>query len=378
MRKTPTFFALASVCILAALLPSSGFAQAPDRYFDNAQEPHSGVRLTVLYPAAGTIRALLSLKDQGLLPTGAFEVVGVYHSLEKTNYEDAKKLVRESHLSWIKFHEVSASLSPEVLFKANAASKEFAEIFRKSDGLIFFGGPDIPPALYGEKTSLLTAIEDPARHYLELSFIFHLLGGSQDDSVKGLLEKRPSFPVLAICLGCQTLNVGTGGTLVQDIWTEVYGKAFVEDVIPLGRDNWHTNPWRKLRPDDKAILSYMIHPIQLGEKSKFCGEMRFKPSDHPSIMSSHHQAVLKLGKGLTVAATSLDGKVVEAIEHAKFRNVLGTQFHPEFPVIWDTAPKYKFTPGDKDLFAVNGYMKAHPPSLEFEKALWTWFFGKLK
>ena len=378
MRKRGEFFALAATFLLIIAAPYSLIGQTQERDLDRAPEPHSGIRLTILYPSVGTIKALLALRDQGLLPTGALEIVGVYHTQERTNYEEAKKMVREGQLSWIQFHEVSATLTPESLFKANAASREFADIFGKSDGLIFFGGPDIPPSVYGAKTSLLTGIEDPYRHYFEVSFIFHLLGGSQDDSFRGLLENRPDFPVLAICLGCQTLNVGTGGTLVQDIWTEVYGKAFVEDIIQLGQDSWHTNPWRRIRPDDKSILSYMIHPVALGEKSKFRTEMGLEPGDHPSIMSSHHQAALKLGKDLVVAATSLDGKVVEAIEHTRFPNVLGTQFHPEFPIIWDADPKYKFAPADKELFAVNGYLKAHPPSLEFEKKLWTWFFGKLR
>jgi putative glutamine amidotransferase len=95
-------------------------------------------------------------------------------------------------------------------------------------------------------------------------------------------------------------------------------------------------------------------------------------------MSAHHQAADKLGKGFKVAATSLDGKIVEAIEHVKFPNVLGVQFHPEFPMLWEAEPKVKFTPQDKDLFGIKTYLEAHPPSVEFHKKLWQWFFDKVK
>ncbi|MDP2914013.1 MAG: gamma-glutamyl-gamma-aminobutyrate hydrolase family protein [Candidatus Aminicenantes bacterium] len=353
-------------------------AQTPERFFDTAAEPHAVPRLTIFYPSIGTLKALLALKEQGLFPAERFEVVGVYHAKEKTNTKDSQKLVKDQKLTWIKFHQVSAALSVADLYKANAASKEFETIFAKSDGMIFFGGPDIPPATYGQKTSFQTIIEDPWRHFLELSFIFHLLGGSQNDAFKGFLEKRPAFPVLGICLGIQSLNVGTGGTLVQDIWTDVYGQKYAEDVTGLGPPNWHTNPWHKLHPELRELLSYMLHPIRFADRGKFISGLGFKAADQPYIMSAHHQAADRIGKGFKVAATSLDGKIVEAVEHAKFPNVLGVQFHPEFPMLWDAAPKYKFTPEDKELIAINGFLKAHPPSLEFHKKLWTWFFDQVK
>ena len=234
------------------------------------------------------------------------------------------------------------------------------------------------PAAYGEKMLLLTGVTDPYRHYLELSFVFHLLGGSQNDGAKALLDGRPNFPVLGICLGHQTLNVGTGGTLVQDIWFETYGKSYVEDITALGQPNWHTNPWRKLDPLDKQIFPYMLHPIKLVGGGKLAAGLGFKASDEPYIMSAHHQAAARIGKGFKVAATSLDGKIVESIEHLKYPNVLGVQFHPEFTMLWDAKAQYKFTPKDKDLFTVNGFLKSHAPSFEFHKKLWAWFFDKVK
>ncbi len=365
------------ILFLFFVIQTIASAQTPPRFFDTAGTAKERIRLTIFYPSFGTLRALLALKEQGLFPAEKFEVVGVYQAKEKTNYKQSQKFVQDKGLTWIKFHEVSTELGPTDLFKPNAASREFEDIFKKSDGMIFFGGPDIPPTTYGQKTSLLTRIEDPYRHYLELSFIFHLLGGSQSDGFKGFLETQPGFPVLGICLGCQTLNAGTGGTILQDVWADVYGKTFVEDIISLGQPDWHTNPWPRLDPLDRKILGYMLHPIKLVDKSILLAGLGFKPSDQPYIMSAHHQAADKLGKGLKVAATSLDGKVVEAVEHVNFPNVLGVQFHPEFPILWEAEPKYKFTPQDKDLIGIRTYLEAHPPSIEFHKKLWAWFFDKV-
>lgn len=369
---------IAIALIAALLLSGMAIAQAPPRYFDTAAAPTDIVRLTISNPSPGTIRDILALKEQGLFPAGKFEVVGIYHAKERTNYKEAQKFVLDAKIDWIHFHEIAAEIGPADLYKPNAASREFTDIVRKSDGLVFFGGPDLPPAAYGEKTSLSTVIMDPARHFLELSFVFHLLGGAQNAAFEALLEERPDFPVLGICLGMQTLNAGTGGTLVQDVWTDTYGKAFVEDVIAMGQPNWHTNPWRRLHPEIRELFPYMLHPIQFTAGSKFLIAMGFAPADQPYIMSAHHQAAGRIGQGLKIAATSLDGRVVEAVEHAKFKNVLGVQFHPEFSLLWETEPKHKFTPADTEFIAVNGFLKAHPPSLEFHRKLWTWFFDKVK
>ena len=357
----------------AVLLP----AQTPARFFDTAAAPQGRVRLTIFYPSVGTLKALLALKENGLIPVSDLEVVGVHHQKEKTDYAEAEKFVREKKLDWIHFHTVAAELGPETIFKKNAASAELEKIFALSSGIIFFGGPDIVPALYGEKTGLLTVIEDPWRHYLELTAVFHLLGGSQDPLFKGYVEKRPDFPVLGICLGMQTLNVGTGGTLIQDIWSDIYHLKAFEDAVALGPAVWHTNPHRRLNVLDKSLFPYMLHPVRFAETSRLAAALVLGPGDTPYVMSAHHQAAGRIGRGLRVAAASLDGKVVEAVEHEKFPHVLGLQFHPEFPMLWETEPRYRIAPGDKDLFGCRTYLEARPPSFEFHRRLWDWFFRSL-
>jgi len=348
----------------------------PDRYFDTAKLASNEVRLTILYPSLGSLHSLIELKKQRLFNVENLVVIGVFHEKERTDYQKSIEFVKKNRIDWIKFHKLSGNINKDNLFKYNCLSDEFNNIFKLSDGIIFFGGADIPPYIYNEKTNLLTRISTPSRHFLELSFIFHLLGGSQDTKFMPLLESRPEFPILGICLGEQSLNIGTGGTLVQDIWSEKYEKKYLEDVISLGRENWHSNPYARLYPEEK-LLPYNLHPIKLCENEKFLLDFGFNKNDTPFIVSSHHQMVGKPGKGIKIIATSLDAKVVEAIGHDKYPNMLGIQFHPEFPVIWDNITTFKITPQDKEEKTILSVLKNNPPSLAFNKKIWSWFSQKL-
>ncbi len=329
-----------------------------------------------LYPSVGTIRDWTTLRDKGLINIQDLSVLGVYHEKERTQYQGAQDYARNNHLDWISFHPLSAPLSPETLFAKNACTEEFKELFEAADGVVFFGGPDILPGLYGEKTSLLTRVEDPYRHYLELSFVFHLLGGFQDESFVPLLEGQPDFPVVGFCLGGQTLNAGTGGTLTQDIWSEVYRLETFEDVVALGPDAWHTNPFSRLYPWER-FAGYFYHKIRFTPAGDgFCLKLGFDHDASPLVFSAHHQQAEKLGKGFEVIATSTDGKVVEAIAHKRFPNVLGVQFHPEAWVNYDPAVRVRFTPEDKEPFILNSYLESRPPTMEFHRKLWGWIAGK--
>jgi len=308
-------------------------------------------------------------------------VIGVYHEKETTPYTKSIEFIKEKNLEWFKFHKLSGEFEREALFQKNSLTHEFEQIFKKSDGVIFFGGADIPPYLYNQKTSLLTQIHTPYRHFLELSFVFHLLGGFQDEDFKALLEFEPQFPLLGICLGCQSLNVGTGGTLIQDIPSVVYGKMYWEDLMVLPRQMWHHNPFASLYPEkigSQNLMPYHMHPIKFFLGTKFIQELGFNSKDNPYVLSAHHQIVDKLGKGMKTSATSMDGKVVEAIEHEKYPNVLGVQFHPEFPMLWDTTKKFKMVPDDKEETSLRSFLEKNPPSLNFHKKLWSWFSEKLK
>jgi putative glutamine amidotransferase len=369
LKKTAGF--VLSIVAISGLL----HAQAPERFFDTAPVKHEGVRLTVFYPSVGSIRNLTALRKTGALDVPGLIIIGVHHAREATDYAEAHAYIRENGIDWFRFHTVSADIPEAALFERNACSPEYEKIFRASDGIIFFGGPDIPPAVFKEETSRLTEIEDPVRHYFELSAIFHLLGGFQDPAFKALLESRPDFPILGICLGCQSLNVGTGGTLIQDIWDEVYGARNVEDILALDSQQWHNNPYIMLYPLE-GLIGHNFHRIRLEEKGKFCEALGFKASDAPRVLSSHHQALEKLGRGLRTIAASMDGRIPEAVEHEKYPNVLGVQFHPEHRLLWESDPIHRQVPGEAP-FSYKALLEGTPPSTEFNRGIWKWLGQKL-
>jgi putative glutamine amidotransferase len=378
LRRTPALvlglvLALATAFIAAA--PLAGQTPDPDRWLDSAPGRDGNVRLVIFNPETFNIRCLAALRQNGAIDIPNLTVIGVYHERQTGNFAESRKYVAENGLDWFKFQVVKAEISEPVLFRTNACVAEFEQIVHKADGVIFFGGPDIPPSVYGEKTLLLTGITDPVRHYFEASAVFHLLGGSQDPKAVPLLAKRPGFAVLGICLGFQTMNVGTGGSLVQDIWTEVYGKTTVEDVIALGPEQWHNNPYIRLFPS-KDILSVNYHTLQLGDNSRFVKSMGFTSSNHPRIRSSHHQALERMGQDLVATASSRDGRIVEAVEHKKFPNVLGLQFHPEHYLHFDAEPRFRMKPGDPPT-SLKAILENAPPSFEFNKAIWLWFSARL-
>jgi putative glutamine amidotransferase len=362
------FGAFLVLSALALGLLSPELSAAPAR-----EAPPAGGKVTIIafFPSVGTIRDLMTLRQSRLIDVRNLEVVGVYHTKEITDYAKSQAFITEKSLDWFRLHPISAPIQAETVFKANALTPEFEKLFDQTDGVIFFGGADVPPSLYKEKTSFLTEIEDPFRHYLESSFAFHLLGGFQDEGFKPLLDRRPDFPVLGLCLGCQTLNVGTGGTLTQDIFTEIYGASTLEDAIALGPPNWHFNPYSRLFPRE-GYSGFFFHDIQFTQGGRFQKETGWKRRDHPAVLSSHHQQAEKLGKGFRTIASSLDGKIVEAIEHERFPRVLGVQFHPEAWPRFNEIYKVKFTPEDKEPLNLNAYLKGRPDSFEFHKKLWSW------
>lgn len=350
-------------------------AEAQERALDLLPEEHEDVLLVVFHPEQYNIQALQTLRENGAIDIPNLTVVGIYHVKQRSDFQTSVSYVQNNDLGWFQFHAVDADISEPVLYRRNACTPEFEAILAKADGVIFFGGPDIPPAIYGEKTNLLTSITDPYRHYFETSAVFHFLGGSQNENFSALLESRPDFPILGICLGMQTLNVGTGGTLYQDIWQETYGNPYVEDAIGLGPEQWHNNPYRIIFPQDR-LMGYNFHSLQLGSQSLFCNVMGFKAEDHPRILSSHHQAIEKIGKGLVPTATSRDGKVIEAVEHAVFPHVLGVQFHPEHSLLWDDEPRFRLKPGDPPT-SLKAILEGAPPSTAFHMKIWNWLSERL-
>ncbi|GIV16796.1 MAG: gamma-glutamyl hydrolase [Armatimonadota bacterium] len=159
------------------------------------------------------------------------------------------------------------------------------------DGLIVSGGKDIPPALYGEEPRPQTDALSAERPLFEIALV--------------RLFRELDKPVLGICYGCQLLNVAFGGTLLQDIPSQI------------------GNGVKHRRQSSEEPHARHVVAIRAGSLLR-----RILGKAEVEIVSSHHQAVKQPAEGLQVTATAPDG-VIEAIELEDARFFIGVQWHPE-------------------------------------------------
>ena len=175
-------------------------------------------------------------------------------------------------------------------------------ILDRVDGVLLTGGEDVEPSLYGQPRSSECGPANLERDQTEIALV--------------KAAKAMKKPLLAICRGPQLLNVALGGTLVQDIATEIPNE--------VGHDG-----------HDGARNS-RIHDVMIDEGTRIAdaiGETKI------SVNSLHHQSVKDVAPGLKVTAQASDG-VVEAIESQSGDWwALGVQWHPEemndSPEPWD-------------------------------------------
>jgi len=352
MKLKTLFFALFSSCIFTL--------QAQDT-------------LLLFHPTVYNLELLESLVGQDLLKLEGYHVLGVYHSKEAYNYESAYEKVEENPDGFFSLREITAELEQENLFEVNPCTPLFEELFLISEGALFLGGPDIPPLMYNEPVHLLTRVTDPFRHFLEASFIFHLLGGKQDPSWAPWINNREEYLISGICLGMQTMNVATGGTMIQDIPTEVYGIWKAEELLEMPPDQVHRNYKDMVQIDCDHPTSYHFHHIRISPGSFLKKDLKFKSRTSPLVLSSHHQAIETPGEGWKVSATSMDGKIIEAIEHELYRHVFGVQFHPEKPGLFN--PEIIHPVSCSEQISFNELIK-DSDSFTFHKAYWN-YIGKI-
>jgi putative glutamine amidotransferase len=165
------------------------------------------------------------------------------------------------------------------------------------DGLMLTGGDDVTPARYGEPAHPATVEAETGRDEFEIALI--------------TAARARELPIFAICRGVQVLNVACGGTLIQDIPSQLPGA--------LG----HSLPC----PPNQAYT--FAHEVWIEKDSLLAALMRERLTDDTcEVNSRHHQAVKDVAKGFRVSATAPDG-VIEAIEDPAALFCLGVQWHPE-------------------------------------------------
>jgi putative glutamine amidotransferase len=161
------------------------------------------------------------------------------------------------------------------------------------DALVLQGGADIAPPTYNEQPRDPAWIGDRVRDRYEIELFEAFVGKGK--------------PVLGICRGCQLINVAFGGTLYQDIATQIPNAMDHRDIAKY-EQNFH-----RLRFVDGTGLAKLY------------------PNRREAMINTiHHQAVNKLGRGMIVEAVSEPDGIVEAIRWRGPSYVLGVQWHPEF------------------------------------------------
>jgi putative glutamine amidotransferase len=153
-------------------------------------------------------------------------------------------------------------------------------------GVVLTGGDDVDPSAYGKEPDPRTGRTDRERDELEMVL------------ARAAVERN--VPTLAICRGCQILNVALGGELAQH----------VDDHFDLDRYN------------------ETVHVVEIAPAAGIRRWLGSAGEEALSVNSLHHQAVTVPGRGLVVTARAADG-TVEALEVDGAPDVLGVQWHPE-------------------------------------------------
>lgn len=158
------------------------------------------------------------------------------------------------------------------------------------DGILFTGGNDLDPALYGQTWHPKAVKVDPARQAFELALLAEI--------------ERHRRPVLGICLGCQVMNVYRGGTLHQ----------FLPDVAREGAIEH--------RRMDRDVPRHAVRVELDSQIGRAMGKEEVLANTY------HKQAVKDVGRGLRVVAKAPDG-VIEGLEDPTLPLFAGVQWHPE-------------------------------------------------
>lgn len=184
-----------------------------------------------------------------------------------------------------------------------SGTEKIARIADLFDGFLFTGGHDVNPELYGEKAEAVCGE----------------LCGERDAMEAALFDQvvRLDKPAFGICRGLQLFNVLLGGTLYQDIPTQL-----ASDL--------------KVGHKQAPPYSEPVHPVYVAKETPFYGIVE---SEILQVNSYHHQGIKRLSRQLLPAAKAGDG-LVEAAMMPDKKFVVAVQWHPEFNYKTD-APSFR-------------------------------------
>lgn len=211
-------------------------------------------------------------------------LIGITTTLEPARWGD---WVREAALLPLAYQRAVERARAVPVLVPPSVRATVPVLVERLDGLILSGGGDVDPSRYGEEPHEETTPPQPHRDRFE----FALLRAAIDTDL----------PFLAVGRGMQALNVVREGSLVQHLPEVVSGHAHRPAAGGFGR-----------------------HSVQISVTSLLGRTL----GDRAGVVSGHHQAVKRLGKGLSAVAWA-DDQVVEAIELQGHRFGIGVQWHPE-------------------------------------------------
>jgi putative glutamine amidotransferase len=202
------------------------------------------------------------------------------------------------------FDCVEAASAEPVGISLQLPPDQRAALIRSLDAFVLPGAPsDVDPGRYGAVRHRKTSASDENREHTDYTILKHSIANGK--------------PVLAICYGCQMLNVCLGGTLYQDIACELH------------TDIEHSRVGLPLDAPDPVHPARIALGGEIAQLAAISGLAKRDGGFEVQINTSHHQSIRDLGHGLRVAAVAPDG-VIEAVEHEPHKHwVVGVQWHPE-------------------------------------------------
>jgi putative glutamine amidotransferase len=216
---------------------------------------------------------------QSQAPSGSRPLIGI-----TSVYEPAKKdKAAETTAPFAYARAVAENGGVPVVLPTIDDERVLQKYLEVLDGLVLIGGDDIPPEVYGKQPHKTVQPLTKERYEFERKLIARWLASGK--------------PLLGVCLGMQFTNVVSGGTMIQDIPSEVGTKV-------------NHRAYHSVAIEPTSTLAHLLGATEA------------------SVLSSHHQAVEKLGTGLKPVAHSEDG-IVEALERTDGKFGLFVQWHPE-------------------------------------------------
>jgi putative glutamine amidotransferase len=211
-------------------------------------------------------------------------IIGITGELEAARW---RTWIREAVVSPVSYTRAVERSGGTPVVLPPVPSSSIPSLIAALDGLLVAGGRDVDPSLYDEAPHDHTDVPDHRRDRFELLMIRAAIDAD--------------LPFLAICRGMQVLNVARGGTLTQHLPDRLGNESHKPDPVKM-----------------------TTHDVQISAGSKLAGVL----GESALVPAMHHQAISRLGTGLTTVAWTED-QVIEAVELTGHRFGLGVQWHPE-------------------------------------------------